>query len=539
MLRARASANSGGETKHTQTRSLRHSYESFAIGEGYVQDTDDEPQEEEGGACATSHSTLSKLYKNDELAFEPEGAFSVFPKELCVYIFDFLDWRTLCKAACVCSAWHALFEDYKTPLLAQREQKHTSWVLYLLSRALDQIEEIIHEQKMAKKREIARRRHNNLMERRRREFITSYMPTTGEGSDFYPDSNMETSPSSTTDDATTADDDNDKEKEFDMHSRTGTRIEFLKATILLLKEYFEKGAKAKQEEQEAEMTRNFTLQKTKPMTALPEYVHLLAIVNRQLLETTEILVQVKAGRITLNANFDIIELSLRRYYAHFVLMFSPTGQASSLFEYPSEMIHDLQARQIWNTYVGQDKYFVDFERFYDDVLSKEIQKHMGSVNEEYKYYMKYFLNFPKDDTVTVSKWNLLTRLFGPYKHFFSNFTKYVLGHGFLGLINRIRAEEILKDHPHCVLIRFSRTAPLVLAFSVSRGNKIQHYTNAPSQRAALGLPESKENIPINVFLSQQFPDASLVPMRVDGRLVATKETLSHYCEQVAGYEVMS
>jgi len=102
--------------------------------------------------------------------------------------------------------------------------------------------------------------------------------------------------------------------------------------------------------------------------------------------------------------------------------------------------------------------------------------------------MQFFLNFPKDDTVTVSKyatnpssfqpsspakklttglslsrrWNLLTRLFGPYENFYQNFKTYVLGQGFLGLINRIRAEEILKDYPYHVLIRFSRTAPLVL-----------------------------------------------------------------------------
>jgi hypothetical protein len=45
-----------------------------------------------------------------------------------------------------------------------------------------------------------------------------------------------------------------------------------------------------------------------------------------------------------------------------------------------------------------------------------------------------------DNTVTVYKWHILTRLFGPWEHFFDNIKQYVLGKGFLGLINRIRAE---------------------------------------------------------------------------------------------------
>lgn len=123
-------------------------------------------------------------------------------------------------------------------------------------------------------------------------------------------------------------------------------------------------------------------------------------------------------------------------------------------------------------------------------------------DKEFKHYMKYFLNFPKDDTVSVAKcvvqlnlislreaqvlrvcpdrWNTLTRLFGPYRKFYQTLHRYVIGTGFLGLINRIRAEvrlarylmtrsfahlllqEILKEYPNHVLIRFSRTAPLLL-----------------------------------------------------------------------------
>lgn len=462
----------------------------------------------------------SKLYKTlietKQFYEEQEGIFACFPRELCIYIFDFLDWKTLCSVAMVCKGWNAACEDMSHALLKQRNAKHTAFVLWLLTQINDQIDEIIEEQAQEERRERERRRRREMMERRKQEMMTAYSAC--QSDTFFVD----------------VEPPQEEKKSFDMHSRNGTRIEFLKQTVLLLKDYFEKGAKAREEEEEARALKSFSVQREKT-TVLPEYAHLLRIVNKQLIETSQILVQVRKGTIKLNQNFDIIELSLRRYYAHFVLMFSPTGEASSLFQCPSEMIQDPRARAIWDRYVGRDKYFVDFDRFYEDVLTQEMEE----VDENFRYNMQFFLNFPKDDTVTVSKWNLLTRLFGPYENFYQNFKTYVLGQGFLGLINRIRAEEILKDYPYHVLIRFSRTAPLVLAFSVSRGNVIQHYTNAPSQRSALGLEESGENIPIATFLKEQFPDARLVPMRVDGKAIAHKDTLSHYCEQIAGYEVMS
>jgi len=452
--------------------------------------------------CADSFKTYEKL------------SFTNFPRELCTYVLDFLDWPTLCIAAMVCKSWNSLCEDMSTSLLKQRTQKHTTWVLWLLYKLDSQIDDIIEEQAAEKKREQERRKKAQT-ERKRRDMLSSYSCI---------ENRRRQEP-----------DDDDSKKEFDMHSRNGTRIEFLKQTVLLLMDYFEKGAKVRKEEEEMRALQSFGIQR-RNTRVVPEYTHMLRILNKQLLETTSILVQVRSGTMSLNQNFDIIELSLRRYYAHFVLMFSPTGEASSMFEYPSEIITDPQARHIWEAKIGRTKYFVDFEKFYEEVLCKEMG---GKVDNNFRHYMKFFLNFPKDDTVTVSKWNLLTRLFGPYDMFYNNFKNYVLGQGFLGLINRIRAEEILKEYPGHVLIRFSRTAPLVLAFSVSRGSYIQHYTNAPSQRSALGLEEGMDNISIATFLREQFPDAPLVPMRVDGKAIAAKDTLSHYCEQVAGYEVLS
>jgi hypothetical protein len=59
-------------------------------------------------------------------------------------------------------------------------------------------------------------------------------------------------------------------------------------------------------------------------------------------------------------------------------------------------------------------------------------------DESFQEHLHYFLNFPADDMLTVYKWNLLLRLFGPYDQFTYNFRTLVLERGFLGLINRIK-----------------------------------------------------------------------------------------------------
>jgi hypothetical protein len=58
--------------------------------------------------------------------------------------------------------------------------------------------------------------------------------------------------------------------------------------------------------------------------------------------------------------------------------------------------------------------------------------------------------------ITTYKWNLMTGIFG-FKKFYENFVKYALRQGFLGLINRIKAEEILNQQSNQrYLLRFSR-----------------------------------------------------------------------------------
>jgi hypothetical protein len=88
-----------------------------------------------------------------------------------------------------------------------------------------------------------------------------------------------------------------------------------------------------------------------------------------------------------------------------------------------------QARKVWEESVGKDVYFCNFkvapicandelarwayaarltavkrfpvvQSFYKHVLREETDL----ADKDFKRYMKYFLNFPKDDTVSVAKY---------------------------------------------------------------------------------------------------------------------------------------
>jgi len=112
---------------------------------------------------------------------------------------------------------------------------------------------------------------------------------------------------------------------------------------------------------------------------------------------------------------------------------------------PSKLIEDEKARQIWEEFAGETKYFINFQDFFDSVISKEIQKIVNNTCSKYRFkqFLSYFVNFPDDNLMSTYKWNLLMRLFGPYDNFIVNFSKVAFGQGFVGLVNRIQAQEIL------------------------------------------------------------------------------------------------
>lgn len=118
---------------------------------------------------------------------------------------------------------------------------------------------------------------------------------------------------------------------------------------------------------------------------------------------------------------------------------------------------------------------------------------MGKVKDgpRFKQHLHHFLNFPKDDLMTTYRFHVLVTLFGPLPDVTRNFEQYdsslcttysfsyVLGQGFLGLVNMIKAEEVFREivpTVNTVLIRFSRQRPTNLAFTSfnARERTIEH-----------------------------------------------------------------
>ena len=126
----------------------------------------------------------------------------------------------------------------------------------------------------------------------------------------------------------------------------------------------------------------------------------------------------------------------------------------------------------------------------------------------FRQHLHHFLNFPKDDLMTTYRFHVLVSLFGPLQDVTRNFEQYVLfvsrsvqlfnsyvlGEGFLGLVNMIKAEEVFRElmpSVNTVLIRlilfslwvvflilcsFSRQRPTYLAFTSfnARERTIEH-----------------------------------------------------------------
>jgi len=243
-------------------------------------------------------------------------------------------------------------------------------------------------------------------------------------------------------------------------------------------------------------------------------------------ETRHKLMRLIRKESTLTDSFEIFELTLRRYLEQFRRMFPIGGGVVP----PLSVIEDLQARAIWARQCGADKYFVRFSHFEREVIVPQFgQCSSVSKSADFQAFLRYMVNFPADDMVTVYKWNLLTRLFGPYEKFTENFSKICLGRGFLGLINRIKAREILAvQGKDTILIRFSRTEPEFLAFTYQDGNGIGHQINCDKNRKI---------IPVEQFLRERFLHFQLVNTYLNVKAIVGpngKATLNTYADRASG-----
>jgi len=166
----------------------------------------------------------------------------------------------------------------------------------------------------------------------------------------------------------------------------------------------------------------------------------------QLEETSELLSDVfKYPKI------DILELGIRRRLQE---MRADHTTAISC-------IKDCRSRPMWENAFGANTFFVSWERF---------QNHMMPDLEDSRCaaHAKAFLCFPGVDSVSCYAYNLMSCLYGPPQSMWQNFGSVMTGMGFVGIINSVQAESLLKNvkgiiHRNSFIIRYSRQYPELFA----------------------------------------------------------------------------
>jgi hypothetical protein len=294
------------------------------------------------------------------------------------------------------------------------------------------------------------------------------------------------------------------QKVFLLNKEDRSRLQFLKDTVTLITDYVS---------HQDESVRQFEPCET-----------LLSLITTRMNEVHDVLKKILSQSSTMTENFDIFELKLRSHLEELKSMF-PVG-GSPVVESPSLLIADLDARKTWERSFGPNTHIVSFSSFVFMLQQEGILSSLSDHDRErFILFLRYFVNFPSDDAVTTFKWAQLIRLFGPYDSFAKTFGEVVARRGFLGLINRIKAYEILTmiHQPRSLLIRMSRTEPQFLAFSYKNSSgQIGHQINKDKKT---GLP-----IPVAKFIRTKFSGYTLVNKTVDIDLILGKDPNGSLCE---------
>ena len=269
------------------------------------------------------------------------------------------------------------------------------------------------------------------------------------------------------------------------------------------------------------------------------YYHIVNVLLSQLYESYRILCRIKAKLTKITVNFDILDLSIRRYMHQLAYMFPilspeiPKPFADSCFLPPtsiddaSSIIKDDGARNVWEKDVGRNVHCVDFAWFYEEVLLKRFPRF--ALDDVFRDTFQFFVNFPRDDMMTTYKWAVIIDQFGPFEEFPENFRKYACGNGFLGLINLVEADAHL-TLPNMFLIRFSRKEPEKLTFSFK--------VSVNENQLACRHKRKPCGVPISQYIAQNFNPKKYFPVqeRLEGH--ATQfASLEEYCEST-GYLII-
>ena len=131
------------------------------------------------------------------------------------------------------------------------------------------------------------------------------------------------------------------------------------------------------------------------------YYMMTNILLSQMYDSNAILSKIESNPLAITENFDMIDLTLRRYMHQINSMF-PLETAGQPQQPPSHLIKDRDARALWEKFVGKDAYYADFTWFYDQVLIPTFPE--LRYDHRFRNAFQFFVNFPCDDMLTTYKW---------------------------------------------------------------------------------------------------------------------------------------
>jgi hypothetical protein len=238
------------------------------------------------------------------------------------------------------------------------------------------------------------------------------------------------------------------------------------------------------------------------------------------------------GKRLTTENFDIYEMTMKRACDELrcmIPLFPRKGDPSDATAppgHPSEIIRDRSACDAWMKMFGT-KAFVGFEEFRAVISADKTFQCLAIDEELFSDLLRYVLDFPRCGIVTTYRFDVFTTMFGPMHSLAENFSSLVLSHGFVGFVNMIQAEEILKRmHPatNVVLVRFSRGIPGCMSFSSyrARDGACMH------RRNIVGDETDPRIVCVSEFLSTNYTNYELARVKLDPSVASGVMTMSRY-----------
>jgi hypothetical protein len=267
----------------------------------------------------------------------------------------------------------------------------------------------------------------------------------------------------------------------------------------------------------------------KEINDLGAFVYFIERISNYLKDLLNLLERIKKGDSLFTHNFDIFEFKLRESLFELETMFRIEESGKENLKFlrlicPSSVIKSDKVRNFWETTFGNDRYTINFNEF---VKMVEIYfLHGNAMSQDTELRLRYLANFPEGARVSPFKLNQLVQMFG--EDGFVENLKSIDNKGFLGLINRIEASELLRyTKNNTILIRFSRTEPEYIAFSCKKNGRVYHYINKEK--------DTRNFIPVDEFIQLKFSGCEVLLANLNYKEVLEMKNLSDYSSNDSGY----